>query len=50
MRDCFARRAKEYIEPECQKPNLSVVNALNALASYHSSLGEQSLGYLYFGE
>lgn len=49
MRDCFARKAKEYIEIECPRPNLSVVNALNALASYHSSLGEQSLGYLYFG-
>lgn len=48
-RTCFAKKAKEFLEPECLKPNLSVVNALNALASFHSSLGEQTLGYLYFG-
>ena len=49
MRDRLAQKAKEYLETECQKPNLSVINALNTLASYHSSRGEQSLGYLYFG-
>lgn len=50
MRICYAQKAKEYIELECQKPSLSLVNALNFLASFHSSQGEQSLGYLYFGK
>jgi hypothetical protein len=49
-RQCFASTAKSYIEAECQEPNISVVHGLSFLGSYHSSLGEQTLGYLYFGE
>ncbi|PPQ92012.1 hypothetical protein CVT25_004869 [Psilocybe cyanescens] len=48
-RQYFANTAKSFIEAECQKPNLSVVHALSVLASYHSSQGEQTLGYMYFG-
>jgi len=48
-RQYFARRAKEYIESECQRPNISVVHALSILASFHSSQGDQTLGYMYFG-
>jgi hypothetical protein len=48
-RQYFANQAKSYIEIECSKPNLSVVNALSILASFHSSKGDQTLGYLYFG-
>ncbi|PPQ63888.1 hypothetical protein CVT24_010355 [Panaeolus cyanescens] len=48
-RQYFANAAKSYIETDCQKPNLSVVNALSILASFHSSQGDQTLGYLYFG-
>lgn len=48
-RQCFASTAKGYIEAECQQPNISVVHALSVLGSYHSGLGEQTLGYLYFG-
>ncbi|KAF7967505.1 hypothetical protein HWV62_41412 [Athelia sp. TMB] len=48
-RQYFARKAKEYIEAECQRPNISVVHALSILASFHSSQGDQTLGYLYFG-
>lgn len=49
-RQYFARKAKDYIESECQRPNISVVHALSILASFHSSQGDQTLGYLYFGE
>jgi hypothetical protein len=48
-RQYFANKAKSYIESECSKPNLSVVNALSILASFHSSKGDQTLGYLFFG-
>ncbi|KDR76970.1 hypothetical protein GALMADRAFT_95630 [Galerina marginata CBS 339.88] len=48
-RQYFANTAKSYIEAECRKPNLSVIHALSILASFHSSQGDQTLGYLYFG-
>lgn len=48
-RQAFAIMAKSCIESECQQPNISVVHALSVLGSYHSGLGEQTLGYLYFG-
>lgn len=48
-RQFFARKAKDYIEAECQRPNISVVHALSILASFHSSQGDQTLGYMYFG-
>lgn len=49
-RQYFANAAKNFIEDECQKPNISVVHALSILGSYHSSQGDQTLGYIYFGE
>ena len=48
-RQIYAIAAKSFIEAECRKPNLSVVHALSVLASYHSSQGDQTLGYMYFG-
>ena len=48
-RQIYATTAKSFIEGECRKPNLSVVHALSVLASYHSSQGDQTLGYMYFG-
>lgn len=48
-RQCFANYAKSFIEAECRKPNLSVVHALSVLSSFHSSQGDQTLGYMYFG-
>ena len=45
----YASTAKSFIEDECRKPNLSIVQALSILASYHSSQGDQALGYMYFG-
>lgn len=49
-RQRFAAVAKQLMETECTTPNLSVVQALSILGSFHSSQGEQTLGYLYFGE
>jgi hypothetical protein len=46
----FARKAKTYFEGECQRPNASVVHALSIMGSFHSSQGDQTLGYLYFGK
>lgn len=48
-RQFFARKAKSYIEQECQRPNISVVHALSIIGSFHSSQGDQTLGYMYFG-
>jgi hypothetical protein len=48
-RQYFADKAKSYLEAECQKPNISVVQALSLIGSFHSSQGDQTLGYLYFG-
>ncbi|KAJ6616846.1 hypothetical protein B0H10DRAFT_2035936 [Mycena sp. CBHHK59/15] len=48
-RQYFAAAAKNYIEEECQKPNISVVHGLSILGSFHSSQGDQMLGYMYFG-
>ncbi|KAJ7747438.1 hypothetical protein DFH07DRAFT_747798 [Mycena maculata] len=45
----FVAAAKSYIEDECQRPNISVVHALSLIGSFHSTQGEQMLGYLYFG-
>ncbi|TCD68644.1 hypothetical protein EIP91_010299 [Steccherinum ochraceum] len=49
FREHFARKAKEYIENDCEKPGIPVVMGLSMLASYHATRGEQSLGYMYFG-
>jgi hypothetical protein len=50
VRDKFVREAKNYIESECKKPNISVVQALSMIGTYHSSRGDQTIGSLYFGE
>jgi hypothetical protein len=49
-RQYFARRAKSYIETECHQPTISAMHALSFIGSFHSSLGDQTLGYLYFGQ
>jgi hypothetical protein len=49
-RQYFARKAKTYMEAECHRPNISVLHALSILGSFHSSQGEQTLGYVYFGQ
>lgn len=49
FRRIFARRAKSYIEKDALTPNVCFVSALSLLSTFHSSRGEQSLGYLYAG-
>ena len=49
VRERYASTAKSFIESESRKPNLSGVHALSVLGSYHSSKGDQTLGYMYFG-
>lgn len=48
-RQLFARKAKSYIEEECQSPNISVVHALAILGTFHACQGDPTMGYLYFG-
>jgi hypothetical protein len=49
FRHYFANKAKSYIDIECREPDISVMHALSILGSFHSSLGDQTLGYMYFG-
>jgi hypothetical protein len=46
----FLEKAKSYIEVECSRPHISVVNALSLIASFYSSQGDQTLGFVYFGK
>ncbi|RXW20856.1 hypothetical protein EST38_g4998 [Candolleomyces aberdarensis] len=48
-RQYFAEEAKKHIEAECSKPNLCSANALAIIATFHSSQGDQTLGFMYFG-
>ncbi|CAL1699935.1 unnamed protein product [Somion occarium] len=45
----FARKAKSYIDHDCEKPSIACVSSLSLLGSYHATNGEQGLGYFYFG-
>ncbi|KAI0083369.1 fungal-specific transcription factor domain-containing protein [Irpex rosettiformis] len=45
----FAGKAKSYIDVDVLQPNVCTVSALGLMATFHSSRGEQSLGYLYAG-
>lgn len=46
----FATKAKSYIDVDVLQPSVCTVSALGLMATFHSSRGEQSLGYLYAGE
>jgi hypothetical protein len=46
----FAQKAKSYIDIDVLQPNVCLVTALGLIATFHSSRGEQSLGYLYAGK
>jgi hypothetical protein len=48
-RKCFADEAKKFIDDECSQPNVSAIHSLSILSSFHSSVGEHGLGYVYFG-
>ena len=45
----FVEKAKGYMDAECAKPAISTVNAFSLLASYYSSMGDQTLGYVCCG-
>ncbi len=45
----FAKKAKSYIDVDVLQPSVCTVSALGLMATFHSSRGEQSLGYLYAG-
>jgi hypothetical protein len=45
----FLSQAKSFMDEECQQPNISTMQGLDILGSCHSTLGEQTLGYMYFG-
>ncbi|CAE6422477.1 unnamed protein product [Rhizoctonia solani] len=47
VREQFARRAKELLESECERPTLAAVHGLAFLSEHHGSLGERGLAYLY---
>ncbi|KAJ7594961.1 hypothetical protein C8J56DRAFT_453389 [Mycena floridula] len=48
-REQFAATAKGYLEEDLKKPNIAVVQALSLLGSFHSSKGDNNLGWLFFG-
>ncbi|RXW17748.1 hypothetical protein EST38_g8099 [Candolleomyces aberdarensis] len=48
-RHCFAEEAKKYIETEFSSPSLCSVAALSMIATFHSSQGDETLGFMYFG-
>jgi hypothetical protein len=48
-RRLFVDAAKGYLEAECQKPDISLVQALGFLGTYHTDLGDRILGDLYVG-
>jgi hypothetical protein len=45
----YVTAAKSYIDDECQSPSISAVHALSLLGGFHSTQGDQTLGYMYFG-
>jgi hypothetical protein len=49
-RHYFAQLAKSHIDKECQTPDISVVQALSILGTFHVAQGDHALGYMYFGE
>jgi hypothetical protein len=49
-RNFFVDAAKQYLEAECQKPDISLVLALAFLGTFYMEMGERILGDLYVGE
>ncbi|CUA70896.1 Nitrogen assimilation transcription factor nirA [Aspergillus nidulans FGSC A4] [Rhizoctonia solani] len=45
----FAQCAKQHLESECERPTITVVQALTFLSDFHGSLGDRGLAYLYSG-
>jgi hypothetical protein len=49
-RDKFAKKAKSELERECSAPLISTLSGFFCLGTYHSTLSEQSLAFVYLGE
>ena len=49
LRDKFISQAKLTLDFECQRPTLSTVQGLAFYSSYCSGMGNQTLGFMYFG-
>jgi hypothetical protein len=48
-RDCFIAAARDCLEAECQKPDVSLVHALQLMGTYHADKGATILGDCYHG-
>ncbi|KAJ7291332.1 hypothetical protein C8J57DRAFT_214498 [Mycena rebaudengoi] len=48
-RQYFVAAAKDCLEAECQKPDISLVHALSFLATFFGNEGDQIMGDLYYG-
>jgi hypothetical protein len=49
-RDKFAKKAKSELERECSAPLISTLSGFFCLGTYHSTLSEQSLAFVYLGK
>jgi hypothetical protein len=49
LREKFVIEAKSRLDSEVRRPALSGVQSLAMLSSFYSGQGEQSLGFMYFG-
>ena len=49
LREKFVAQGKTSLDTECQKPTLSTMQGLDLLSSYYSGMGDQTLGFMYFG-
>lgn len=45
----FLTQAKSFMDGECQEPNISTIQGLDIIGSCHSTMAEQTLGYMYLG-
>jgi hypothetical protein len=45
----FAKSAKEQMDSECLKPEISTITGFSFLGSFHSGQNEHGLGFTYFG-
>ncbi|KAJ7084052.1 hypothetical protein B0H15DRAFT_990723, partial [Mycena belliarum] len=49
VRHMFVDTAREHIEAECKKPDISLVQGFAFLGTYYADLGDRIQGELYFG-
>ncbi|KAJ7084057.1 hypothetical protein B0H15DRAFT_911499 [Mycena belliarum] len=49
VRHMFVDTAREYIEAECKKPDISLVQGLAFLGTYYADIGDRIIGDFFFG-